>query len=388
MKKYLKHIDNTISIFLMTSVLFTLISQLPIIVELDITQWFSIPIWILFGIYLLISKQIGFYRFELIIVINFLFFSSLLIIFSIITNINYFLESELFYNITLSLYIFFIGLFIPNPNDKIFKQINFTYILGSVILVFNIYFKFFQDGFLFDFNGFIYASKNSISSILVTSIVFLYFYKSGPFMSVIKYFFMFFVLVLVLALKSRANIFGVVVITFIPFFYPKYDYKRIPPLIIGLLIVLLMYISDGSFNQIINNVLFLGRTDLDSISSGRLDMIFIDFPNFIRGHEIFGNPLKYVEIFILNSLLKYGLLLGLMPILLAYFPIYFSILKTPFTRDHYAKVFFSIVLFYSINSLFEAITPFGPGAKNFILWLYLGLIVKKYKKIKNVKLIV
>lgn len=42
-------------------------------------------------------------------------------------------------------------------------------------------------------------------------------------------------------------------------------------------------------------------------------------------------------------------------------------------------IFISLIL----NSIFEAQSPFGPGAKCFIFWIMLGFTIAERKKIKN-----
>jgi hypothetical protein len=57
-------------------------------------------------------------------------------------------------------------------------------------------------------------------------------------------------------------------------------------------------------------------------------------------------------------------------------PIWFAKKLWVFIDDDFTASFILIVLIYMFNSIFEQQAPFGPGAKNFLLWVVLGFVIK------------
>ena len=93
--------------------------------------------------------------------------------------------------------------------------------------------------------------------------------------------------------------------------------------------------------------------------------------NFKEDYFI-GQGNVWVESFPLNTLLNYGIL-GSIPVFVIWL-IPLNFLKRKNYRDK--KLYNSLSLIYvvyMINSIFEALAPFGPGVKCYMLWLICGI---------------
>jgi hypothetical protein len=135
---------------------------------------------------------------------------------------------------------------------------------------------------------------------------------------------------------------------------------------------------------IFEGVLLGGRdfNSLEDVSSGRFSQITEDFPYLIASNELLGTGTFYVESFILNAILKHGILFGWILILLAMWPIYWG-MRYLNKNDTINIAFIMIAVTYFINGFFEAQAPFGPGSKNYMLWLIFGLLYGLKRKVTD-----
>jgi hypothetical protein len=130
-------------------------------------------------------------------------------------------------------------------------------------------------------------------------------------------------------------------------------------------------------NVFFYSIIFAGRDvyDFNDATSGRL-VFFMEYQKLFLNHPFFGHGYVFSESFPLSVLLDFGLVGGVFVFFIGYVPFYFC-KKLWIDRDNnFFASFIVIVLTYGFNSIFEQQTPFGPGAKNFFLWLVLGFVLK------------
>lgn len=366
------------------AVIITNLSQIPLIIRLGFTRYFSIPVWIVVFLFLIINNKIIIKKVESKILILGLIFLIGALIAELFTAKKQ-ISSNLIPAFYLSLFIFLIGLSIQKNISEVdyYKLFN-SYIISIGIVSIAVYIEAFSSNFNWLSADYAYASKNSISQMIFTAIVFIIvmYNPKKNIIKILKICFLFFWLYLLLALKSRATIISLATIPIIIFIYSKNTFKnKITIIFVIVGIVILLFLNSSLREIIVNGVLFGGRNErsLDDISSGRIYQITVNFPMWFKGNEIFGIGDKYVESFPLNALLKHGFLFGTILIIIAIWPSIWA-LKHSRKYDKIMITFLIISLSYLINGLFEAQTPFGPGAKNYILWLMFGLLYRKSKK--------
>jgi len=69
---------------------------------------------------------------------------------------------------------------------------------------------------------------------------------------------------------------------------------------------------------------------------------------------------------------------------MAVLPLYYGI-KLPAKLGKWKILLIAISATYLLNGLFEELTPFGPGVKNYMLWFLFGLLVGWNKLEKTIR---
>ncbi|BFL72945.1 O-antigen ligase family protein [Anaerococcus nagyae] len=368
--------QNKISkILIVLACILSNLSQLPYFVNNDKTQIISIPIWFLLFIILLsinrfkISRQL----FKLLLLT--IIFIILILTFSIIYNKNYF-SSSMIYSLAISLFIIIIGSLIsPFFNRDTFQEIVISYVLSSLIVSIVVFIKYFGFGFSLNTRIYAYSSKNSLSQILFTSVIifYCYFKPKNNFQNIIKILIIIFQIFMLVILRSRATILGLVIVSFFIIFSKSMNKKKkIIVIIGGILLLILLFISDNFNDIVLNNIIFAGRdiNDLDNLSSGRISIIR-EFPILIKNNWLTGIGPFYFECFPLSAILQFGLFAGGILIYISLLPLITSIKRK--SNDLWEILYF-LSIGYFINSLFEGLAPFGPGIKCYFLWLLFGIL--------------
>ena len=186
-----------------------------------------------------------------------------------------------------------------------------------------------------------------------------------------------FELYVILLLRSRATLVSLILAIFAIVF--SRNVKKSIKVAIGLIgaIVIVLLLTNSSFNNFIfNNVIFAGRNaaNLNELTSGRVDIVG-SFPDKIKGYWFTGIGSTYFECFPLSAILQFGLPGGLIIIIISLQPLFASFRR----RNESANwnLLFLISLGYSVNGLFEGLTPFGPGVKCYFMWLLYGLLLNQ-----------
>ena len=378
--------DN-LSIWTVFICFFSVISQLPMFVTSSKTQLVCFPIWIIcFGLFLFISKgKIA--RKSIYLLIPTLIFLILVGVDCVVNSVNY-LSSSLLYSVLISIFVFLVGMFIGEScSDKLYKRTGLSYVITTLIVTLAIFFKYFGFSFNLSSRTYAYASKNSVAQIIFTAmiILFLQFRPHKKLHVILKYIVLAIELIVMLLLRSRAVILELGVCLIVVFLSKNTD-KRLKKLMfaVGILAIALLLSSDSIRNAVINNILLAGRNakDLDDLSSGRIS-ILSQFPSLIDGHWLFGVGPTYYECFPLSSILQFGLIPGLLLIIISAIPFAFAVKYKKQSSEWYLLYIISIG--YLINGLFEGITPFGAGIKCFFMWYLFGILLAKLKSALRVK---
>lgn len=256
-------------------------SQLPALVSIGATNLLSMPIWLIFGIILLIkcrfelyfsARVISFYKLCAI-------FIFLVFILDMFTNGGQ-ISGSLFRSFLISLMVFSIGCVSSGFIDSItIDKMEIAYILSMIIVSINIYFQYFV-GYDISSIAYGYSSKNSVSTMLLAAVVFLVFgLNELSFIKkriLIRGLITIYFIVLMGLMKSRASICGLAVVLAAIILSPKVRQWQ-KNLIIVVVIVGAVYVlnTPTAYDLIVNDILYAGRDadSISSLSSGRTDLV-------------------------------------------------------------------------------------------------------------------
>lgn len=363
----------------------TLLSQLPIFVENEITQqlqifWFLPVSGLVYRAQMRLNNTLLSLFLALLLLSIFLFFVSNIISFSYLLSPHYTnIIKSLFILLISYNYAFFVDL------KDFSKSLGWISFFAGIILSFGLYKHVFIGGFDLTSRVYAYTAKNSISQILISCLVLVFFLMPsslnccGFSTKGVKFLYAILLILVLFLLKSRATILGLIIFLFIIF--KRRDVK--PKILLTLVFFLILTVF--IFNPQVRNVFFYsiilaGRdvNDMNDATSGRLDF-FIDYPKLFMSHPLVGHGFVFSESFPLSVLLDYGLLGGVFVFYIALIPICLATKLWALVDDDFIASFISIVFIYSLNSIFEQQAPFGPGAKNVLLWVVLGFVLKNGK---------
>ena len=349
------------------------ISQLPILLNNGIIKLIVISCWAMIMVIasvISVIKKEKISKKELNIFIWVLIFDLFILICEGLTHKQY-IASSLVYPIHICAFIYLIGLLISKKcSEKDIRSIFNSYIISSCIVGIYIFINFFI-GTNWREGAYVYSSKNSISQILLSAIIFIALYWDNKKLKLVV---MTAIFILICMLKSRATIFGAIIaFIFYLFFIEENKKTKKICMCVAVISIAIILTNEYIYDVIINNILLNNKSgsDLNDISSGRLDHLSFFLTNFKEDYFI-GQGNVWVESFPLNTLLNYGIL-GSIPVFVIWL-IPLNFLKRKNYRDK--KLYNSLSLIYvvyMINSIFEALAPFGPGVKCYMLWLICGI---------------
>jgi len=374
-----KHKKSFFELLIIMAVFVTTISQLPIFDKMEATRLIAIPSWIIIVLFILPKFRLNNRMFLLIIPLL-----SLGIYISLInaaTNKDY-TGIQIIYPFYLSMFLFIIGVTASQRiNDKIILHIGITYFIASAFISVSIYFDYFARGIDVFSPIYEYDSKNSVSQIILTGLIFSIFivhsYNSSLW-KIINFPTAFFMLAVILFLRSRATIIALPLLVIVPVLLSKSQLKIKFGLIIITVIAYMIIISNpGIYDSLVYGILSGGRDwgDLDSLSSGRYQE-YLNFRKDILGNELFGIGKSKIESMPLSVILQFGVPIGLIFIVYAFWPLYWGARHLDKSQP-ISIVVIVISMSYFLNGMFEQLAPFGPGVKNFILWLLFGIMYGK-----------
>ena len=275
----------------------------------------------------------------------------------------------------LSLFIALNGFFTGSIlSQSRIKRIIEVYIICTAITAISVYNTFYRGvGFTWEND-----MKNSFAPILLTAVILLLFFewkKASVMLKYIRFFIAAIMIGLIFLIRSRATLVCFFVTIAVTVFYGeiKNKYKMvIVSLCIGFALLLLL--NDSFYDLIIRQVFLSGRQslELDSLSSGRVNDI-IEYYRVFNKNLLFGIGSMYLDCFYVLSIYQYGIIGGILVICIGLAPLLY-VLKNGNRIPFFYKL---IVICFSINGLFEGLTPIGPGVKCMLLWFLFGVYNKK-----------
>lgn len=277
-------------------------------------------------------------------------------------------------NVMISLMVFITSyiFFKHYSEENTLRQLSKIALIGAAILSFTIYTVYFTNYDIMD-RGYAYQEKNSAAQILLCCITFaaIFWRPNTIFYKSIKYFVILSISVLIIMLKSRATLIGVLYIVYYLIF--KTNNKTLQRLTIGasLLAFAYIFLSHTAYDVIINGILLGSRdaNDIDDLSSGRVSHIS-DAMNMITNHTWTGVGNYYLDCMPIAMILQFGII-GATMVFIYIGKIWYDIYKLDKRIDLHLCTYL-IFIPMMLNSLFEAQPPFGPGMKCFLLWMMLG----------------
>lgn len=353
------------------------ISQLPIFVQAGLTQRLSFPGWILLTIAIFLSRKIRITKPTItqislgVALIIWLLLDSLLIS-------KFQFKSSMFYSYMISLFIFILGSWVSEyVNERILGNINRLFVVSIFLVSANIFVEFFGIGYNLSTRFYEYSSKNSVSQIIFTALILLII-RYTPQNAVgwlTKIGVIVFEMYVILLLRSRATLVSLLLCILVMVLARDTNRKMKAIICIVTLGVIVMLVVNEEFNNFIfNKVILANRSvaNLNDLTSGRVSIIS-RFPQLIKGHWLTGIGPMYYECFPLSAILQFGIAGGILCIIISLQPLYKSFIFRHTSDEWY--LLFLIAIGYSVNGLFEGLTPFGPGVKCYYMWLLFGLLM-------------
>ncbi len=372
--------NKLINVLLYGACLFSCLSQLPFFISGGMTQTVSFPLWILAFIVLFLNSGWKIDGSILKLAVPscvFVFFVLLASLFN--SNISY-TSSSLFYSFLISMFIFLVGnMGGKYATDEVIGKIYLFYIVGTVIVSVSVFVQYFGFGYDMSSRVYAYQSKNSFAQIVFTAIILLMVkFKPQKRMHIfVKWGLVAFEILLMVYLRSRATLvsFLVAVAIFVSSRNTRKSLKALV-VIICMALIFLMLTNETISDVIFNNVLFAGRdaSNLDELTSGRVS-ILQNFPELISGNWFLGIGSKYFECFYLSAILQFGIVAGIVLIIISLVPAYYGILLSHTSENWFMLMVISIG--YLVDGIFEGLTPFGAGIKCYFMWFLFGLLISR-----------
>lgn len=380
--------NKLINILLYGACLFSCLSQLPFFISGGMTQTVSFPLWIIAFLMLFLNSGWKIDRSILKLAIPSCFFVFFVLIASLFNSNASHISSSLFYSFLISMFIFLVGnMGGKYASDEVIEKICLSYIIGTVIVSVSVFIQYF--GFGYDMSSSIYAyqSKNSFAQIVFTAIILLMikFKPQRKIHTIIKWGLIAFEILLMAYLRSRATLVSFLVAVVI-LVLSRNTRKSLKALVtIACIALIFLMLTNEPINEVIfNDILFAGRdsSDLDELTSGRVT-ILQNFPELISGNWLFGIGSRYFECFYLSAILQFGLIGGIILIIISFVPAYYGVLLSRTSENWY--ILMVIAVGYLVDGIFEGLTPFGAGIKCYFMWFLFGLLISRsnHRNTKN-----
>lgn len=291
---------------------------------------------------------------------------------------NKYLSSGVVYAIFVALLVFICGVLLGNKlNENDVEVICRWYTLGAVLLAIILVIN---TGGNFGLQSRVYGglNKNSVGQILSTAATILMIgisTKKGRSNTILRVLLSAFLIVILFLMRSRTCIlcFSASIIIML---FSRYTNRKVKRWILLALVgtVVFVLLNPNFRTILITNILFANRdaTSLDALTSGRISIYSQFFP-LMKGNELIGSGARYYESFYLSVLVQFGYPVGLY--LWGYVLYMLRQIRKSQEYVPYGWLLVIISISYSLNGVFEGLPPFGPGTKNFLLWLLFGFAI-------------
>lgn len=357
-------------ITMLLAVFGTVLFQAPNFIDWSLNTYF-IFIWIALAVLLFIFDYkkfiFSFFR-SFVFLIPFLLYLSIAVAF----GINAY-SSELTRYILLSFFILILGSsFAPYINSRNRRWIFGSFSLAAFFLALLTYILVLR-GTDLSSPTYAYESKNSTGPILLCASVFLFFSStSSKFLHrILRWLGALFFIVMIAIMKCRAVLVAAPFVYLVVFLYTKPTNVQITIVFSIVMLAIILIFSIPSIREtIIDNILFNNKTNLDSLSSGRISSIIKAFEMF---RPFLGSGDTYVDCFPVQLICSFGIFGSIM--LLPFIGLRFYALYLAKKRENNRANFYLLLIltiFFMMNSLLEGHGAFGPGARSFVYWLVIG----------------
>ncbi len=303
----------------------------------------------------------------------------LILLLSISAPGNTYFSSSICLTVGISIMVFVCGSALGNKiNEDDVEVILRWFVLGSILMGSFYLIQNISTGF--NLNSRVYNNvsfnKNSASQLISSAICILILGTNKNKIrinTIVRIVLILYLTIILLLMRSRSCIlcFAVAVIIMLLSKYTSKKIKKWIYLLICLSLIVLVLVP-GLRKTLVEQILFANRdvTSLDDLSSGRI-VIYSSFWDLVRGKELVGNGALYFECFYLSSIVQFGFPVGLYLWGIVIYMI--KSIKSLYSKFNYGWLMMLLALSYSLNGIFEGLPPFGPGTKNFLLWLLFGI---------------
>ncbi len=292
---------------------------------------------------------------------------------------NHYFSSSIVSTFGICQMLFFCGCALGNKfNEDDVEVVCRWFVIGAVVMG---SFWFFQNiANRFNLASRIYSNvsfnKNSASQLISSAVCILIIginHNKQKKATIIRILLAIYLTLILFLMRSRACIFCFAVAIFI-MLMSRYTNKNVKRWIYRILIIaaIVLLLNANLRTILVQQILFANRdaTDLNNLTSGRIN-IYSQFWGLVKGHELIGNGKFYYECFYLSAIVQFGFPVGLY---LWYYVIHMlKTLKKIYISFRYGLLLMILAISYSLNGIFEGLSPFGPGTKNFFLWLLFGI---------------
>lgn len=371
--------NKTLTYLLCLLVILTNLSQMPIFVSGGITQYISMPLWIILFIYCVLhDKRPEFSAFKTIVSLA-IFFG---FFYQIASALNpAYQKTSLPSVLMISLFVLVCSSCIANDiNVNSLNKILTSYVLSVIIVGISVYMTYIANASLTS-RVYLYEEKNSISQILLTAWVIILFTKfDGNWKKRLFYLsIMAFFTYEILMLQSRASIIGIPIALAIALLNGRDSKGAKTMSVIFILVAIVLLFKKDTLDYFVEYVLYAGRNsaNLNDLSSGRSEE-WAQFSFQFDQNPLFGVGKCKRESIILTSLLEFGIVGGIPLLIIACSPLLYAMrIKRVVNITPLYLIYIVVAITYTINGIFEQLAPFGPGVKCYFLWFLYGIIATK-----------
>ena len=366
----------------------TNLSQLPFFVVNGLSSKISTVSWVfcIMFVWLTREKTVPVLAFP-VYGLTFLFLI-LMAVSSIMTGMEYWRSAHV-YCLLISVLVFSVGT-LEGPSigeDEWFKMVA-SYVISSSIVALNIFISYFASGFDISSRLYAYGSKNSVSQILLTAVILLVFGISESYerkFKMIRLGLIVLLSLLILILKSRATIICFAVLYYAFLKSTEIGWKlKVLSFFALFIAVSAVFLVPSLYQLVIKDILLAGRdaSNLNDLTSGRVDLIKSALET-IYDNVVFGIGPYYLDCYPINVIMQFGIFPGLVLCAISLLPIVLSVMvhreEADQLKETINRTLMVLSVSYAINGFFEALTPLGPGAKCYCLWLVLGIAINLNK---------
>lgn len=285
---------------------------------------------------------------------------------------NRYVTSGLSVQFYMALFLTWIGYTNSDIFFEEFLSLSRTFLFGSMLLGMDIYWEFFR-GYSLTTIDYVFRSKNSAAFILLmaTLLAAVNWAKQSIVERGARAVLVAFFTYLCIVMRSRAVLVGLILFIL----YWGYSSPRSSGVKLLYTLVLVALVATVWFyvplNELIIQNIFLNGLEvanLNEVSSNRLE--YFTVVQSQMNELLFGIAEYYMDNFYLESLLNNGWILGFWLIALALMPL--RMVKIGITKTSMERFLTILVIVHIVNAAFEGYTPFGPGTKCMLLWLFYG----------------